>query len=453
MRFQKGEDTLNKKYIALLSSMVLLSPLVGGMQVQADTLDELNREKQQLEQKSENVQGEINEKESSLQNLEDEKTNLEIRVTELQESIDELLLQLDKQEEELLKIEQKIEELQERIEALQIIIEQRTEKLNNQARLIQTEASMTDMVSIVMNAESLTDMVGKISTVKRLVTAKKDIVIQQENDKKEVEDTKAAVEEERVAAEELKQQIIVSKNNVVAQQNELNHQITLVLENVQLTENEKNKLQATKSDLVAQTSEISSEIAAEENRIEQERLAREKAEADRIAREKAAEEEAATIAAAAQAANNMVASTEPSAPISVPSSSTGGFMRPASGYISSPYGMRFHPINGTYHSHNGIDFAGSGAIVAAREGTVEVATFSPSWGYYVIINHGTIDGNNVKTLYAHMTPALMVAPGQSVGQGQQIGIMGTTGESTGVHLHLEVYENGARINPLKYFPL
>lgn len=443
---------MNKKYIALLSSMVLLSPLVGGMQVQADTLDELNRERQQLEEKSEDVQNKINDKESSLQKLEDEKSNLENRVSELQESIDELLLQLDKQEEELQKIEQKINELQERIEALQIIIEQRTEKLNNQARVIQTEGSMTDMVSIVMNAESLTDMVGKISTVNRLVTANKDIVIQQENDKQEVEDTKAAVEDERVAAEELKQQIIVSKNNVVAQQNELNHQITLVLENVQLTENEKSKLQATKSDLAAQTSEISSEIAAEEHRIEQERIAREKAEAERVARVKA-EEEAAAAAVAAQAENNMVASTEPSAPASVPTSSAGGFMRPASGYISSPYGMRFHPITGTYHSHNGIDFAGSGPIVAAREGTVEVATYSPSWGYYVIINHGTINGNNVKTLYAHMTPALMVAPGQSVGAGQQLGIMGTTGESTGVHLHLEVYENGTRINPLKYFPL
>src|SRR5699024_1935239 len=299
--------------------------------------------------------------------------------------------------------------------------------------------------------ESLTDMVGKISTVNRLITANKDIVIQQENDKQEVEDTKAAVEDERVAAEELKQQIIVSKNNVVAQQNELNHQITLVLENVQLTEKEKSKLQATKSDLASQTSEISSEIAAEETRIEQERIAREKAEAERIAREKAEEEAAA--AAAAQAANNMVASSESSVPSSVSSSSVGGFIRPASGYISSPYGMRFHPITGTYHSHNGIDFAGSGPIVAAREGTVEVATYSPSWGYYVVVNHGTIDGNNVKTLYAHMTPGLTVAPGQSVSAGQQLGTMGTTGESTGVHLHLEVYENGTRINPLKYFSL
>lgn len=434
---------MNKKYVALLSALALLSPVAGGVQVQAGTLDDLNREKQQLEQKSQDVQNKINEKESSLQKLEDEKVNLETRVADLQESIDELLLQLEKQEAELLKIENKIQELEARIQELQFIIEQRTEKLNNQARVIQTEASMTDMVSIIMNAESLTDMVGKISTVNRLITANKDIVAQQEADKLEVELSKKAVEEEKVAAEEMKQQIIVSKNNVVAQQNELNHQITLVLENTKLTENEKKKLQSTKSDLVAQTNEISSEIAAEEKRIEAERIAKEKAEAERLAKEKA-EADAA----------NLLASTEESggSPV-VSSSASGGFIRPASGYISSPYGMRFHPINGTYHTHNGIDFAGSGPIVAAREGVVEVATYSPSWGYYVIVNHGTIDGNNVKTLYAHMTPALMVAPGQTVGQGQQIGIMGTTGESTGVHLHLEVYENGVRINPLKYFSL
>lgn len=437
----------HKKYIVLASSIILLSPFAGGFQAQADTLDELNSEKLHLEEKSQEIQNKINQKEDSLNSLENEKRNLENNVQELQNNIDELLLDLEAQEEALDEIEERIDALQDRIEALEIIIEQRTEKLNNQARVIQTQASLTDVVSIVASAESLTDLVGKVTTVNHLLVANKEIVTQQENDKKEVEDSKQLVEEEKVAAEELKQQIIVSKNNIVAQQNELNHQIALVLENTQLTKAEKKDLEATQSDVLAQAQIIGEDIATEEQRIESERL-----EKERIAQEKAAAEQA-EIAAREQASGNLVASVDSAPTSSTPEVSVGGFINPASGYISSPFGMRLHPIDGTYRLHGGIDFAGSGAIVAAKEGTVEVATFSPSWGYHVVINHGTINGNNVKTLYAHMTPSLSVAPGQSVSQGQQLGIMGTTGESTGVHLHLEVYENGVRIDPLNYFAL
>ncbi|WP_062532396.1 peptidoglycan DD-metalloendopeptidase family protein [Jeotgalibaca dankookensis] len=437
----------HKKYIALASSIILLSPFAGGFQAQADTLDELNSEKLHLEEKSQEIQNKINQKEDSLNSLENEKRNLENNVQELQNNIDELLLDLEAQEEALDEIEERIDALQDRIEALEIIIEQRTEKLNNQARVIQTQASLTDVVSIVASAESLTDLVGKVTTVNHLLVANKEIVTQQENDKKEVEDSKQLVEEEKVAAEELKQQIIVSKNNIVAQQNELNHQIALVLENTQLTKAEKKDLEATQTDVLAQAQIIGEDITTEEQRIESERL-----EKERIAQEKAAAEQA-EIAAREQASGNLVASVDSAPTSSTPEVSVGGFINPASGYISSPFGMRLHPIDGTYRLHGGIDFAGSGAIVAAKEGTVEVATFSPSWGYHVVINHGTINGNNVKTLYAHMTPSLSVAPGQSVSQGQQLGIMGTTGESTGVHLHLEVYENGVRIDPLNYFSL
>ena len=263
---------------------------------------------------------------------------------------------------------------------------------------------------------------------------------QQEADQQKVEDSKVAVEEEKLAAEALRQDILISKNNVVAQKTEIDVQIAQVIENYELTEAEKNGLESTRADLAAQTETISNDMVAEETRIAAERAAAEQAAS-----------EAAAVAAAATAANNLTASA---APTTTASSSytvnSSGFIKPASGYYSSPFGYRLSPITGGSELHRGQDIAGSGAISAAQSGTVVTATYHASFGYYVVINHGTINGVTVETLYAHMQPGLLVAPGQTVSQGQQIGIMGTTGDSTGVHLHFEVHENGGLVDPLNY---
>jgi len=434
-----GEVSLGKKHIALFSSILLLSPIAGGFTAQAATLEELQQQKDALQSESNTIQSQIDEKTNSLHTLESEKTNLETKVNELQSQLDELMTRLANQEQKLAAIESKILELQAEIDALQVVIDQRTEKLNTQARYIQTDAGVTNIASILLSSENFSDLVGKITVVSKIVTANKDIVEQQEADQKQVEDSKVAVEEEKLAAEALRQDILVSKNNVVAQKAEIDVQIAQVIENYELTETEKNGLEATKADLAAQTESISNDMAAEQARIAAEAAA-------------AAEAEAAAIAAAAAtAANNLTASA---APTTTASSSytvnSSGFIKPASGYYSSPFGYRLSPITGGYELHRGQDIAGSGAISAAQSGTVETATYHASYGYYVVINHGTINVVNVKTLYAHMQPGLLVAPGQTVSQGQQIGIMGTTGDSTGVHLHFEVQENGGLVDPLTY---
>ena len=81
--------------------------------------------------------------------------------------------------------------------------------------------------------------------------------------------------------------------------------------------------------------------------------------------------------------------------------------------------------------------------MAAKSGIVTTAAYASDYGYYVIINHG----NGLSSLYAHMLPGMNVSVGQRVEQGQKLGIMGSTGFSTGVHLHFEIRENGVRKNP------
>ena len=431
---------MGKKHIALFSSILLLSPIAGGFTAQAATLEELQQQKDALQLETNTIQSQIEEKSNSLNTLESEKANLETKVNELQSQLDELMGRLAAQEEKLAAIQSKILELQAEIEALQVVIDQRTEKLNTQARYIQTDAGVTDIASMLLSSENFSDLVGKITVVSKIVTANKDIVEQQEADQQKVEDSKVAVEEEKLAAEALRQDILISKNNVVAQKAEIDVQIAQVIENYELTEAEKNGLESTRADLAAQTETISKDMVAEETRIAAERAAAEQAAS-----------EAAAVAAAATAANNLTASA---APTTTASSSytvnSSGFIKPASGYYSSPFGYRLSPITGGSELHRGQDIAGSGAISAAQSGTVVTATYHASFGYYVVINHGTINGVTVETLYAHMQPGLLVAPGQTVSQGQQIGIMGTTGDSTGVHLHFEVHENGGLVDPLNY---
>ena len=431
---------MGKKHIALFSSILLLSPIAGGFTAQAATLEELQQQKDALQLETNTIQSQIEEKSNSLNTLESEKANLETKVNELQSQLDELMGRLAAQEEKLAAIQSKILELQAEIEALQVVIDQRTEKLNTQARYIQTDAGVTNIASILLSSENFSDLVGKITVVSKIVTANKDIVEQQEADQQKVEDSKVAVEQEKLAAEALRQDILISKNNVVAQKTEIDIQIAQVIENYELTEAEKNGLESTRADLAAQTETISNDMVAEETRIAAERAAAEQAAS-----------EAAAVAAAATAANNLTASA---APTTTASSSytvnSSGFIKPASGYYSSPFGYRLSPITGGSELHRGQDIAGSGAISAAQSGTVVTATYHASFGYYVVINHGTINGVTVETLYAHMQPGLLVAPGQTVSQGQQIGIMGTTGDSTGVHLHFEVHENGGLVDPLNY---
>lgn len=125
-----------------------------------------------------------------------------------------------------------------------------------------------------------------------------------------------------------------------------------------------------------------------------------------------------------------------------------GWARPSSAYANSSYGYRIHPIYGDRRFHAGTDFAaGCGTpIYAAASGTVSYAGYYGGYGNYVKINHG-----GVETAYAHIAPGgIRVAYGQFVAVGQVIAVTGTTGDSTGCHLHFEVRVNGYTTDPIEY---
>ena len=133
---------------------------------------------------------------------------------------------------------------------------------------------------------------------------------------------------------------------------------------------------------------------------------------------------------------------------------TGGFIRPVSGPVTSPYGTRVHPIFKRVITHTGVDLGmpmGS-PVKASNSGKVIFVGWYGGYGKVVIIDHGKIHGVPVSTLYAHLS-SYRVSNGASVTKGQIIGNVGSTGYSTGPHLHFEVRENGRHVNPSKYAPI
>ena len=134
---------------------------------------------------------------------------------------------------------------------------------------------------------------------------------------------------------------------------------------------------------------------------------------------------------------------------------TGNFIWPVPGYykLSSKYGYRWHPVYGTWRLHTGIDISSSGIygakIVAADDGVVSLSGWNGGYGNCVVIKHN----NGYSTLYAHMKSASPLRKGQSVRKGDTVGYVGSTGTSTGPHLHFEIMYNGNYQNPMNWYNL
>ena len=230
------------------------------------------------------------------------------------------------------------------------------------------------------------------------------------------------------------------------------------LESDKLTlESQRSELQSKKADLDAQNSqmrakqnELNSSVAAAQMSAAEAQQAQKDAQA-------AIESDEMNYEAVKKQIQKMIAA----AAASKPTLSFTGFICPLKSYsrISSEYGWRKNPVTGVNKLHAGTDFAAPGGtpIYAAASGYVQVAGWSSGgYGNYVIIYHGKMsDGNTYSTLYGHMR-SVATSAGKYVKQGELIGYVGSTGNSTGNHLHLEVWKGGSKanaVNPRGYIPM
>lgn len=134
------------------------------------------------------------------------------------------------------------------------------------------------------------------------------------------------------------------------------------------------------------------------------------------------------------------------------SNGTGALILPGLGGATSKYGPRVHPITGRTGFHTGLDLgAGDGTIYAADNGTVVHADTGSVYGNFVVLDHGLYDGQRLTTMYAHQAD-LQVEVGDRVSKGEAIGTVGSTGLSTGPHLHFEVRLDGGTVDPAAFLP-
>ena len=388
--------------------------------VYATEMDEDEEKREALEnskQDLQNAQDERRSMEGTLSNikkqqaqLEEAKNDLSDYVVELdgqlifiQGTLTELDVKIAEKEQEIVQIEQQLKEAEANEMDQYAAMEQRIRFMY--------ERGNSAYISLLFDAENFSEMLNKAEYIEEISNYDRDMLKQYQETKEAVTFLKEQLEKE----EELLQSAQEEAAKKEGEMSDLIEQKEKQIENYETDIN--NKERAIK--------EYEAEIAAQNATI-----------AALEAQIAKAERELADVS------GNDVGET----PVYY---GGGAFCWPAPSYtrISDDYGNRIHPTLGVQQFHNGIDMAAPNGspILAAESGTVIAAAYSSSMGNYIMINHG----NGLYTIYMHAS-ALYVSTGQTVTRGQKIAAVGSTGRSTGPHLHFSVRRNGSYVNPWNF---
>lgn len=416
------KHTISLRKRLLCSALAVLLVGITPLSVSAETLEEIQAQQDRLQAENQELQAKLDslrEDEAQKQAYQDTLQNqidvvqeqiLTTRenINDLNESIQELTLKLDKSQE---AVQDTIDQFKERLVALY-------------------KAGNVSTLEILLDSQSLSDFTTRMTMVETMTS----------HDQQLVDELEAYIKSTQTDREDLQAQ----KEEVAKLQ------VTL--------ENKQNELDGLYEENKAALGEIQGQMYATENQMEinEEELADGEAKIQAaIAAQKKVEEEAkkkAEEAAQQQVQQSGSSSSQGGSPIAnPPSDGSGGgsgfhciWPLPGVTYVSAGW-------NG-YPGHKGMDIAGPWGtpIVAAADGQVIEAndydSWGYSWGYYVLIYHN----GTYSTRYAHMS-SVAVTTGQYVTAGTIIGYEGETGNAFGAHLHFEVYENGTRVDPARFF--
>ncbi len=411
---------MRKKLLWIIAYSFLVGGMVfgSGFSSLADKDDSDDRTVGELQQS-------INDKESKINNLESQKaelaagrsdiqkvvnnlrsqknemsayvTQLDAEVTQLQESIDDLNSQCEAKELEIAEAEEELAEAEQ-------VADEQYEAMKKRIQFMY-ERGDSFVIEMLISADSFGDMLNKAEYIEDLSAYDRKMLDEYRLVIKNVELSREVLEEEKEVLEETKLAAEAKQDDLNVLIDEKEQQITAF--NSDIATNE------------AAIAEYDAEIAEQNSII--------KALEAQVAAEKQAIEEA----------NRKTYYTG------------GAFAWPAPSYtrISSEFGWRVHPTLGVNKFHNGLDMAAPGGspILAACDGKVVAAGYSSSMGNYIMIDHGA----GLITIYMHAS-ALYVSKGTEVTKGQKIAAVGTTGRSTGNHLHFGVRLNGEYVSPWNY---
>ncbi len=347
---------------------------------------------------------EISETEKKAEELENQKKAAEGEKASLENQLNGIVSEMDKTKSEIEAKEAEIRTKEEELVQAKVDENEQYESMKKRIKYMY-ENGNSQFIEILCESKSIGEFLNNAEYISTISQYDRDMLVEFQQIVKAVEEQEKTLKEEYAELESM-------QNSLIAKQEELN----------ELLESKAEELE-----------KISADLGATKEKLEQLKAA-----AAEAARKQ--EEQARLAAASANAGAGAGAAVV---------SGNGMFTHPCPGYsrISSEFGWREAPIAGAGNNHKGMDFAASTGtpIYAAAAGKVTIARSSATAGNWVVIDHG----NGLQTYYMHAS-ALYVSEGQSVSKGQNIAAVGSTGQSTGPHLHFQVMQNGSPVNPRSY---
>ena len=410
-----------KKLLKPLSIIMCFIMLCSAPSVvYATEVDEDEEKREALEnskQDLQNAQDERRSMEGTLSNIKKQQAELEVAKNDLSDYVVELdgqlifiqgtLAELDvkiaEKEQEIVQIEQQLKDAQEREVDQYEAMEQRIRFMY--------ERGNSAYISLILDAENFSEMLNKAEYIEEISNYDREMLEEYKETKEAVAFLKEQLEQEEEMLHSAQEEAAKKEGEM----SDLIDQKEKQIENYETDINNKEKA----------IKEYEAEIAAQNATI------------------------AALEAQIAKAERELAEGVSGNDVGEMPVYGGGPFCWPAPSYtrISDDYGNRIHPTLGVQQFHNGIDMAAPNGspILAAEGGVVIAAAYSSSMGNYIMINHG----NGLYTIYMHAS-ALYVSTGQTVSRGQKIAAVGSTGRSTGPHLHFSVRRNGSYVNPWNF---
>ena len=382
---------------ALLCAVLLLTgntaPAMAAKVTQAD-IDALKGDASDLDKKQKEIQSKLSDLKDDKAAAVEKKSLLDDQIANTNARISNTESQISDYNALISQAEAELADAQQREEAQYDLFCKRVREME--------ERGTVSYWSVLFKATSFSNLLGRLDFINEVMDYDRQVI-------EDLQTLQAEIEEKKTGLEASRTELVTAKAELESQKKQLAAQ-----------REEANKLVKEIDDNAAEYQATLDALEAEERRIEQQVKQLQKQLEEQMA------------------AEGKNYNTNP-----------GGYIWPVdSRYITSTVGGRNSPGGVGSTNHKGTDIGRVGytsPVYAAKAGTVIVATRSSSYGNYVVISHGT--GNT--TLYAHMS-SIKVSVGTYVQQGQTIGITGSTGHSTGPHLHFEVVENGVRVNPLSH---
>lgn len=435
----------NRKTAVLLAGCLAISNVLS---VSATNETEVNKKKTELE-------SQIEDKEEQVSSLQQQKTEVLSAIKELdkkysnaQKNLDTLTGQIEEKNAEIEKNSEKLEKAKEKEEIQYEDMKKRIQYLY--------ESGNISMISIILGANDFAEALSRTENFRQLTSYDRKQLEEYKKTCKKIENLEKDLKKEKSDLEGYKQSAEKEKSNIET--------------SISKKQEEIKKFEAGIDAAVMEQSDLEGELA-----IQNEILKQMKQEVQSAGgQENSSPSNEGTTSSTDKPEQQQTESKPETKPESKPetkpeskpetkpepeekpdnsqSENSGSpqftWPCPSSHNVTSPFGDRNSPTAGASSNHKGIDIgAGSGSsIVAAASGTVTVSTYSSSAGNYVTIDHG----NGFHTVYMHAS-ALYVKAGQKVSAGQQIAAVGSTGYSTGPHLHFGIMKNGVYVNPMNYF--